>query len=137
MLAVWFDLGIYQTIISKFQKFAKNSPIVKKSTSQLCNIILEACMQYETHPIKTVGEESFYSYFILYHYIKISKFAKNSKIVRSSKKSTTQVSDIILKACMQYENHPIEIVGEEAFYSYYILYHYFKIQKFAKNSKIV
>ena len=30
---------------------------------------------------------------------------------------------------MQFENYPIKTVGEEAFYSYYILYHYFKISK--------
>ena len=44
------------------------------------------------------------------------------------------VSDIILDACMQYENYPIKIVGEEAFYSYYILYHYFK--NFKNSQKI-
>ena len=89
-------------------------------------IILEACMQYESHPIKTVGEEAFYSYYTLYHYLKVSKILqkfKNSPIVR---KRTTQVSAIILEACMQYESHPIKTVGEEAFYIYYILYHYFK-----------
>ena len=182
--------------ISKIRQKFKNSPIVKKSTSQVSGIILDACMQYENYPIKTVGEEAFYSYYILYHYFKISKicqkfknspivkkaqarwvisflmpvcnmktirlklwvkrrftvtiyytiiskfqkFAKNSKIVRSSKKSTSQVSGIILDACMQYENYPIKTVGEEAFYSYYILYHYFKISKICqkfKNSPII
>ena len=49
--------------------------------------------------------------------------------------STTQVSDIILDAYMQFENYPIKTVGEEAFYSYYILYHYFKISKIRENSK--
>ena len=50
------------------------------------------------------------------------------------------MSDIILDAYMQFENYPIKIVGEEAFYSYYILYHYFKISKIRqkfKNSPIV
>ena len=56
---------------------------------------------------------------------KFQKFAQNTKIVWSSKRSTSQVSDIILDACMQFENYPITTVGEEAFYSYYI-YHYFK-----------
>ena len=60
---------------------------------------------------------AFYSYYISYHYFKISKIRQNSPIV---KKSTAQVSDIILEACMQYENHPIKIIWEEAFYSYYI-----------------
>ena len=97
-------------------------------------------MQYENYPIKTVGEEAFYSYYILYHYFKISKIPpkfKNSSIV---KKSTSQVSDIILDACMQFENYPNKTVGVEAFYSYYILYHYFKISKIRqkfKNSPIV
>ena len=53
----------------------------------MSDIIFEACTQYVNHPIKTVGEEAFYSYYILHHYLKIEKKnAKNSKIVRSSKK---------------------------------------------------
>ena len=50
------------------------------------------------------------------------------------------MSDIILNTCMQYEYYPIKTVGDEAFYSYYILYHYFKISKIRqkfKNSPIV
>ena len=35
------------------------------------------------------------------------------------------MSDIILDAGMQIENYPIKIIGEEAFYIYYILYHYY------------
>ena len=41
---------------------------------------------------------------------------------------------------MQFENYLIKTVGEEAFYSYYILYHFFKISKIRqkfKNSSIV
>ena len=41
----------------------------------------------------------------------------------------------MLDTCMQYENYPIKIVGEEAFYSYYILYHYFKISKIRQKFK--
>ena len=106
----------------------------------MSDIILDACMQYEKKPIKTVGEEAFYSYYILYHYFKISKIRqkfKNSPIV---KKSTTQVSDIILDACINFESYPTKTVGEEALYSFYILYHYFKISKIRqkfKNSPIV
>ena len=81
------------------------------------------------HNFKTIewkpGGDAFITYNILYHYFKISKIRpkyKNSLIV---KRSTSQVSDIILDACMQFENYPITTVGEEAFYSYYI-YHYFK-----------
>ena len=103
--------------ISKIRQKFKNSPIIKISTTQVSDIILHTCMQYENHPIKTVGEEAFYSYYILYHYFKISKIRQKFKnpIV---KKSTSQVSDIILDACMQYESYPINTVGEEAFYSY-------------------
>ena len=104
------------------------------------NIILDTCMQYENYPIKTVGEESFYRYYILYHYFKISKIRQKFKNILIVKKSTSQVSDIILDACMQFENYPIKAVGVEAFYSYYILYHYFKISKIRqkfKNSPIV
>ena len=129
---------IYHTIISKFQNFKKfkNSPIVKKSTSQVSDIMLDACMQFENYPMKTVGEEAFYNYYILYHYFKISKIQKYS----DRQKSTNQVSDIMLDACVQCENYQIKTVGEEAFYSYYILYHYFKISKIRqkfKNSPIV
>ena len=73
----------------------------------MSDIILDASMQFENFPIKTVGEEAFYSYYIIYHYFKISKIRqkfKNSLIVM---KSTSQVSSIILDACMQYENYPI------------------------------
>ena len=44
-------------------------------------------------------------------------------------KSTSQVADIILHACMNFENYPMKTVVEDTFYSYYILYHYFKISK--------
>ena len=125
--------------ISKIRQKFKKSPIVKTSTIQVSDIKPNTCMQYENYPMKTVGEEAFYNY-ILYDYFKISKIRqkfKNSPII---KKNTTQVSNIILDTCMQYENYLIKTVGEEAFYSYYILYHYFKIsknrQKF-KNSLIV
>ena len=67
-----FTVTIYYTIISKIRQKFKNSPIVKKSTTQVSDIILDACMQYENYPIKTVGEEAFYSYYILYHYFKNS-----------------------------------------------------------------
>ena len=33
-------------------------------------------MKFENHPIKTVGEEIFYGYYILYHYIKNSQKIK-------------------------------------------------------------
>ena len=49
------------------------------------------------------------------------------------KKSTSQVSDIILDACMKFQNYPIQTVGRDAFYSYYI-YHYFK--NFKNSPKI-
>ena len=32
------------------------------------NIILDVCMQYEIYPIKTVGEEAFYSRYIIHNY---------------------------------------------------------------------
>ena len=108
---------IYHTIISKFQNFKKlkNSPIVKKSTSQVSDIMLDACMQFENYPMKTVGEEAFYNYYILYHYFKISKIRQKFKNTPIVKKSTNQVSDIMLDACVQFENYPIKTVGEEVF----------------------
>ena len=109
---------IYHTIISKFHNFKKfkNSPIVKKSTSQVSDIMLDACMQFENYPMKTVGEEAFYNYYILYHYFKSSKIrqkCKNTPIAQ--KKTTNQVCDIMLEACVQFENYPIKTVGEEVF----------------------
>ena len=123
--------------ISKIRQKFKNCLIVKKSTSQVSNIILDTCVELENYPIKTVGEDAFYSYYILYHYFKFQKF-KNCPIV---KKSTSQVINIILNACMEFENYSINTVGEEAFYSYYILYLFFfkisKIRQKFKNSPIV
>ena len=57
-----FTVTIYYTIISKFQKFAKNSKILwssKKSTSQDSDIILNDCIKFESYPIKTVGGDRF------------------------------------------------------------------------------
>ena len=104
------------------------------------NIILDACVEFENYSIKTIGEDAFYSYYILYHYFKISKIRQKFKNTPIVKKSTSQVSNIILDACVEFENYPIKTVGEDAFYSYYILYHYFKISKIRqkfKNSPIV
>ena len=95
----------------------------------MSDIMLDNCMQYENYPIKTVGEEAFHSYCILYHDFKISKIRQKNQKYSDRQKTTFQVNDIILDACMQYENYPTKTVGEEAFYSYYILYHYFKISK--------
>ena len=82
----------------------------------MSDIILDAYMQFENYPIKTVGEEAFYSYYILYHYFKISKIRqkfKNSPIVKTS---ATQVSDIILDACINFESYPTKTVGEDRFW---------------------
>ena len=73
-------------------------------------------MQFKSSPIKSVGEEAFYSYYILYHYFKISKIRqkfKNSPII---KKSTSQVSDIILDVCIKFESYPTKTVGEDMFW---------------------
>ena len=90
--------------------------------------------------MKTVGGDAFYSYCISYHYFKISKICrkfKNSPIVN---KSTSQVADITFNVCMKFENYPVKTVLGDTFYSYYILYHYFKISKIRQkfeNSPIV
>ena len=46
---------------------------------------------------------------------------------------------MILDACVKFENYPIKTVGEDAFYNYHILYHYFKkspkIQKWLDRQK--
>ena len=103
---------MHYTIISKFQKFAKNSKknlIVKISTSQLVDIILDACMKFENYPIKTVGLDAFYSYYILYHYFKISKIRQKFKNDLIVKKSTSQVSNIILDACVEIETIQLKL----------------------------
>ena len=39
--------------------------MVKKSTSQMSDIIPDACMKFQNYPIKTVGGDAFYSDYIL------------------------------------------------------------------------
>ena len=45
------------------------------------------------------------------------------------------MSDITVNVRMQFENFPIKTVGEEAFYSFYIIHHYFKISKIREKLK--
>ena len=78
-------------------------------------------MKFQKYLIKTVGGDAFYSHYILYHYFKISKNRQKFKKSSMVKKNTSQMSDIILDACMKFQNHPIKTVGGDAFYSYYIL----------------
>ena len=48
------------------------------------------------------------------------------------------MSDIILDACMKFQNYQNKTVGVDAFYSYYIYYTIIsKFQKIAKTSKVV
>ena len=108
--------------------------MVKISTSQVSDIILDACMKFQNYPIKTVGGDAFYSHYILYHYFKISKNRQKFKNSSMVQKSTSQMSDIILDACMKFQNYPIKTVGGDAFYSHYILYTLF--QNFKKSPKI-
>ena len=53
----------------------------------MSDIILDACIKCENYPIKTVGEDAFCSYYISYYISKFQKIAKNSKIIRLSKKA--------------------------------------------------
>ena len=126
--------------ISKICRKFKNGPIVNKSTSQVADIIFNVCMKFENYPMKTVLGEAFYRYYILYHYFKISKIRQKFKNCPIVKKSTSQVADIIHDASMDFKNYPRITVWEDAFFSYYILYHYFKVSKIRqkfKNSPIV
>ena len=70
----------------------------------MSGLILDASMKFENYPIKTVGEDAFYSYHISNHYLKISKIRQKFKNISIVKKSTSQVSDIILDACMKFGN---------------------------------
>ena len=60
--------------IQQFRQKYKNGPIVIRSKSQ-ADVIFDACMKFENYPIKTVGEDAFFSYYKSYNYF------KNSKIV--------------------------------------------------------
>ena len=68
----------------------------------------------KNYPIKTVGEDAFYSNYIgpiitLFQNLnKSQKKFKNSPTVKISK---GQVSDIIFDACMKFQNYPIKTVG--------------------------
>ena len=71
-------LTIYYTIISKMLKY-NNNPIVKRSKTKADDIILDACMAFESYRIKTVGEDAVYTYYISNNYFKISKIVQSSK----------------------------------------------------------
>ena len=81
----------------------------------MSNIILDAFVEFENYLIKTVGEDAFYSYYILYHYFKISKIRQKFKNNPIVKKSTSQVSDIVLNACIKFESYPTKTVGGDRF----------------------
>ena len=79
-------------------------------------IMLHACMKFPNYPIKTVGGDAFYSYYILYHYFKISKIRQKFKNSSSVKKSTRQVGDIILDTCIKFGSYPTKTVGGDRFW---------------------
>ena len=83
----------------------------------MSDIIFDACMKYENYPIKIVGEDVFYNYYILYQ-----NFKNSPKIKKWSnrQKSMSQMRDIILVACLKCKSYSIKTVGEDAFCSYYI-----------------
>ena len=95
----------------KSPKVQRIGPIFKRSTSQADDIILDACMKFENYLIKTVREDAFCSYCILNNYFKISKTRKIFKNILIIKSNASQVNDIILDACMQFENYLIKAVG--------------------------
>ena len=106
---------IYHTIISKFQNFKKikNNPIVKAQARLVISCLMTACN------LKTIRwklrRRGIYNYYILYHYFKISKIRQKFKNTPIVKKNINQVNDIMLDACVQFENYPIKTVGEEVF----------------------
>ena len=65
---------IYNVIskISKIRQKYKNNQIVKESTSQVSDIIFDACMKHENYLIKIFDEDLFYNYYILYQHFKIA-----------------------------------------------------------------
>ena len=86
-----------------------------KSTSQVVDIIHDAGMEYENYPIIPVGEDAFFSYYMLYHYFKNSKILQKFKNTPIIYKSTSQVADITLDACMKFESYPTKTVGGDRF----------------------
>ena len=87
--------------------------------------------------MKTVGVDAFITYYISYHYFKISKIRQKFKSDPIIKTSISKAYDIILDACVKYENYPIKNVREDAFYSFDMLLHYFKISKNRQKLKKV
>ena len=78
--------------------------------------MLDASMKFQNYPIKTVGKMHFTVTIYYYHYFKNFKNSpKNTKIVRSSKKSTSQVGDIILNTCIKFGSYPTKTVGGDRF----------------------
>ena len=73
-------------------------------------------MEFENYPRITVGEDAFFSYYMLYHYFKVSKIRQKFKNSPIAKKSTIQVADIILDACMKFESYPTKTVGGDRFW---------------------
>ena len=86
--------------------------------------------------IKTVANANL-SYNILYHFFKISKIYQT--FMRPSKQARALMFIYYRRAPHDFSNwfwsNWMKIVGGEAFITYHILYHYFKIRKF-KNSLI-
>ena len=54
-------------MFKKSPKKYKDNLIVKRITDQANVIILDACMKFEYYLIRTVGENVFCIYYILYH----------------------------------------------------------------------
>ena len=60
-----FTITLYDTIISNISKIRQRSEdvsIVKKSTSQVGDFILDSCVKISSYLIKTVGGENFWNY---------------------------------------------------------------------------
>ena len=135
-----FTVTIYYTIISKFQKFAKNSKIVRSSKKAQARWVISSLMpvcNMKTIQLK-LWEKRRFTVTIYYTIIsKFQKFAKNSKIVRSSKKAQARwVVSFFMPVCNM---KTIRLkLWEKRHFTVTIYYTIIsKFQKFAKNSKIV
>ena len=79
--------------------------------------------------MKNVGGDAFITYHTLYYYFKILKISQKIKGGPTvNTKSSSQAGDIILDACMKFENYPIKTVRENAFTVIYII-QLFKISR--------
>ena len=82
--------------------------------------------------MKTVAD-AILSYYILYHYFKISKIYQ--QFMQASNQAQALVLIYYWRAQHDFKNDWMKTVGADAFITYHILYHYFKLSKILQKFK--